>query len=149
MSLSNNVTLKGRFTAEPEIRNTPNGKKNLYFTIAVSKKYKDSTGELKEKVNYLDCVAYEPNSERIAKFFSKGDEILIGGELTSYSTQDRGEKRTKMIVELREWEFGQKKKENNDSFAEKNEYPSNEYSKWETKTNNLDSFVTPEELPFY
>lgn len=145
MSLSNNVALKGRFTAMPEIRVTSNGKKNLYFTIAVTKKYNDSLGELKEKVNYIDCVAYEPNSERITKFFSKGDQIHIGGEIASYTTKDRGENRTKMVVEVREWEFGEKKKENNFSSEKENDFS----SKWENKYSNLKDDITPEELPFY
>jgi single-stranded DNA-binding protein len=50
----------------------------------------------------------EKNAENIAKYFQKGDQIIINGEMNVGTHKDSKLARTDIYVQ--NWEFGQKKK---------------------------------------
>ena len=49
MASLNKVLLIGNLTKDPELRYTPNGTAVANLRIAVNRKFKDRTGELKEE----------------------------------------------------------------------------------------------------
>ena len=71
----NKVFLKGRLTNEPELRQTPNGVSVSKFTIAVNRRFD------REKTDFINCEAWRNTAEFISKFFCKGKEIAVVGEL--------------------------------------------------------------------
>ena len=91
----NVVILLGRLTANPEIRQTPNGISVCSFTIAVDRY---SNGE--RKADFINCVAWRQNAENIAKFFKKGSMIAINGSIQTrqYQDKDTGKNRTAFEV---------------------------------------------------
>ena len=93
----NNVCLVGRLTADPELRNTPNGHDVCSFTIAVDRGFASNDGE--RKADFINCVAWRNNAEFITKYFGKGQMIAIKGSLqqSSYTDKD-GNKRTSYDV---------------------------------------------------
>ena len=94
----NNVTLMGRLTADPELRQTPKGNKVCNFSIAVQRpKQKDSDPE----TDFFQCVAWKGSAELIEKYFGKGNMIAIQGRLRNETYLKKDEKRTatKIIVE--------------------------------------------------
>lgn len=68
----NVVSLIGRMTAEPELKQTANGKTVLRFTLAVKRSYGDKT-------DFIRCEAWNKTAETMAKFLKKGDPVAITG----------------------------------------------------------------------
>ena len=81
----NNVVLKGRLVRDPELRQTPSNISVISFTIAVDKCVKD--GE--KQADFIDCNAWRGTAEFISKYFTKGQEILIRGQLHNKQWTDK------------------------------------------------------------
>ena len=87
----NKVILVGRLTAVPELRQTGGGTSVTNFTLAVDRKY--SRGSEKQ-TDFLSIVAWRSTAEFICQYFTKGNAILIEGELQTRSwTDSQGNKR--------------------------------------------------------
>ena len=91
----NVVCLMGRLTADPEVRQTPNGISVCSFSIAVDR---FANGE--RKADFINCVAWKQNAENIARFFKKGNMIAINGSIQTrqYQEKDTGKNRTAFEV---------------------------------------------------
>ena len=82
MSDTNIVCIKGRLTKSAELKYTQNQKPFVNFSIAVNESIKDSaTGEWSSRANYFDVTAWGKYGEAVAKYMTKGREILISGHL--------------------------------------------------------------------
>ena len=92
----NHLILQGRLVAQPELRHTQNGVAVASFRVAWSRKYKETETEL-----FLNCVAWRGTAEMLCKYFGKGQEIIVEGELNTRGYTDwDGNKRqvTELIV---------------------------------------------------
>ena len=90
----NKAVIQGRLTKDPELRTTQSGTSVASFTGAWSEEYNGQESKL-----FLNCVAWKSTAEMLAKFFSKGKEIVVEGRLGSRSWEDRdGNKRE--VIEL-------------------------------------------------
>jgi len=100
MANLNQVFLMGNLTRDPELRYTPSGIAVTNLRIAVNRRYKTATGEVKEETAFLTVVAWGRQAETCTQFLSKGKPIFVEGRLQSRSweTQD-GQKRN--VLEVR------------------------------------------------
>ena len=82
----------GRLVAQPEVKESENGKKYTNFTIAVQRSYKNADGVY--ETDFLDVVSFGPRAETTAEYCQKGDMVGVKGrvETSSYENED-GEKR--------------------------------------------------------
>lgn len=71
----NKVILKGRLTADVDVKQTPNNIAVARFLIAVNRRFE------KDKTDFITCEAWRNTAEFLSKYFKKGQEILICGEL--------------------------------------------------------------------
>lgn len=94
----NNVMLMGNLTRDPELRQTPNGKNVVNFSLALNSAYKDAGGDWKEVTDYIDIVAWGTLAERVAQYMSKGRRCFVQGKLQSRSWEQDGQKRNKVEV---------------------------------------------------
>jgi single-strand DNA-binding protein len=63
-------------------------------------------GEKKEKVNYVSCLCWGARGETISKFFQRGKEIEVIGELDFQSWETKeGEKRNTLKVNVNQFHF--------------------------------------------
>lgn len=87
MSANNVVTLMGRFTRDPEIRNSQSGMTTARFSLAVDRK---GVKEGAKNVDFINCVAFSKTAEFIEKYFKKGTKALIRGHIIadSYTNKD-------------------------------------------------------------
>ncbi len=85
MSL-NKVIMQGRLTADPELKQTPNGILVTSFSLALNK------GE--GKADFFNIVAWRHTAEFVCKYFKKGDGIIITGHLSSRSYEKDNVKHT-------------------------------------------------------
>lgn len=90
----NHMTLQGRLTRDPELRQTTGGVSVCSFTVAWSEKYKDRETKL-----FMPCTAWRATGEMISRNFSKGREIAVEGSLSTREwTDNEGGKRS--VIEL-------------------------------------------------
>jgi single-strand DNA-binding protein len=95
----NKVQLIGNLTAEPEVRETPNGQKVATFSVATNRKWKDASGVLQEEVEYHNCVAWRGLADIAEQYMHKGKKVYIEGYLKTRSWDDTaGVKRYKTEV---------------------------------------------------
>lgn len=105
----NSVVLKGRLTADPELKNTANGIEYCTLSVAVDR----YMGKDKEKsVDFIPCKAWRQTAVFINKYFAKGQEILISGAINVDKYDKDGETRTFTSVAVDRAEFCGKKGEN-------------------------------------
>ena len=82
----NIIAIKGRLVRDPECRKTPNDITTCKITVAVDRAY-SSGGE--KQTDFFDCVFWRQGAEFVSKYFSKGKEILVQGEMQSRKWQDK------------------------------------------------------------
>lgn len=85
----NRIIIKGRIAREIEIRQTQTGKSVGNFSVAVDKGF----GENKS-ADFFRVQAWEKTADFVAKYFSKGKEILIEGRMESREYDKDGQKAT-------------------------------------------------------
>lgn len=109
MASFNKVILMGRLTADPELKQTQSGTAVTSFSLAVDRRY--NKGEEKQ-TDFITIVAWKNTAEFICKYFSKGQAILVCGELQTRSWEDQqGNKRYATEVVASEVTFCEAKKD--------------------------------------
>jgi single-strand DNA-binding protein len=94
--MSTTVPLKGRLTADPQLRFTAGGTPVSSFTVVMSRRGKNPAGEWEDKnTSFYDCNAFGPIAENICNHLQKGMAVVGLGEMhqESYTAKD-GEKKT-------------------------------------------------------
>lgn len=97
-----NVTLVGNLTKDPELRYTSAGKAVATAGIAVNKRWMNrQTNEWEEQTSFFNIVAWETLAENLAESFSKGDRVIVSGDLEQRSWETtEGEKRSTVEVKV-------------------------------------------------
>lgn len=100
MANFNRVFLMGNLTRDPELRYTPSGTAVTNLRMAVNRRYKTTTGEIKEETAFITVVAWGRQAETCSQFLAKGRPIFVEGRLQmrSWETPD-GQKRN--VLEVR------------------------------------------------
>lgn len=121
----NKVTIIGRLTQDPELRQVGTGSSVCSFSIANNRSY-TKDGEKKENVSYVNCVAWGKTGEMIAQYCKKGKQVAIDGRLQSDSWEDKetGKKRSALKVIVESFQFLSNAKEHGQSSVA--DYPDNE-----------------------
>ena len=87
----NKAILMGRLTADPEIKQTPNGVAVAKFTLAVNRRF---AKEGQQQADFINCVAWRNQADFIGKYFRKGNMAAIVGSIqTSSWNGEDGKKR--------------------------------------------------------
>ena len=91
------ITLIGNLGKDAQARTTAQGKTFYTFSVAVSEKYRTATGEEREETTWFDCLT---NSEKIAKYLTKGKKVYIEGnpKLNLYHSEQTGETKASIQV---------------------------------------------------
>jgi single-strand DNA-binding protein len=113
----NRVILMGRLTADPELRQTPQGTAVTSFTIAVDRRIKTENGQ---QADFITCVAWRKTAEFICRYFQKGRMIAIEGQIQSRSWDTQDGKRqyaTEVIVDNVSFTGEKPQTENTDGFT--------------------------------
>jgi single-strand DNA-binding protein len=98
----NKVILAGNLTRDPELRYTPSGTAIAKFGLALNRKWKDQSGELKEEVTFVDVDAFGKQAELIGQYLKKGNPLLVEGRLRTDTWEDKQtqQKRSRLGVVL-------------------------------------------------
>lgn len=82
----NQITIAGRLTADPELKQTQSGISVTSFNVAVNRRAKKGEEAV---ADFLPCVAWRQTAEFIVKFFRKGSAICVTGSLQMRKWQDQ------------------------------------------------------------
>ena len=103
----NIVVLKGRLTHEPELKQVGANQTSVCdFTIATDRRFE------RDKTDFISCQAWSKTAEFISKYFSKGQEIAVFGELHIDKYEKDGENRYITRIKVDNVEFCGSKAEN-------------------------------------
>lgn len=88
----NLVTLQGRLTKDPELRQTQSGTAVTSFSLAFNDR---------EETNFFDCVAWKSTAEFVCQYLRKASMVVVEGRLQTRDWKDQnGNKRrnTEIVV---------------------------------------------------
>jgi single-strand DNA-binding protein len=107
MANFNKVYLMGNLTRDPEMRVTPKGTAICQFGLAISRSWKDESGQTREETAFVDIEAWGKQGEVIAKYCTKGRPLFVEGRLKFDQWEDKtsGQKRSKLKVVLENFQF--------------------------------------------
>ncbi len=108
----NKITLGGRLTADPELRQTNSGVMVTSVGIAVNRRFANREDAQAQQTDFFNLVAWRGMAEFISKYFHKGSSICVVGsvQIRNY-TDSQGAKRTSVDVVVDEAYFVDSKSE--------------------------------------
>lgn len=98
----NKVMLIGHLGKDPELRYTSNGIAVASFSIATNEAWKDQDGNLQERTEWHNIVAWRRVAEICGEYLKKGKRVYIEGKIQTRSYDDKnGVKRytTEIVVD--------------------------------------------------
>ena len=106
MANYNKVLMMGNLTRDPELKRTSSDMAVAQIGIAVNRRYKDKTGEMREETTFVDCEAWGRTAETMTKYLSKGKPVFIEGRLKLDQWQDKdGNNRSKLKIVIENFQF--------------------------------------------
>jgi single-strand DNA-binding protein len=105
------VIVVGNLGRDPETRYTPSGAMNVNFSLAVSRRFRDSSGQDQERTNWFRITAWGRLAETLdgltqRGYLAKGKQVLVEGriELNEWTDQ-QGEKRASLEVTANDFQL--------------------------------------------
>lgn len=109
----NLIVLKGRLIADPETKKVGANQTTVCeFCVATDRRFE------KDKTDFINCRAWGNTGEFIGKYFGKGKEIALVGELHIDKYEKDGENRYSTRVKVDNVEFCGSKNNNAEPKAE-------------------------------
>jgi single-strand DNA-binding protein len=84
----NKVLLIGWVDADPEIRQTPNGRQIASFTLATPRSWVSSQGERHEETEWFSVVAWGRLAEICGNLLAKDQQVYVEGRLQTRRWED-------------------------------------------------------------
>src|SRR5512139_1224590 len=102
MPALNRVQIIGRMGRDPESKYTPTGKKVAHFSVAISNRWKDREGEMRESTEWVNVEAWERLGETCQQFLRKGSLVYVEGRLKTDKYETEGDTRyfTKVVAQV-------------------------------------------------
>ena len=106
MANYNKVLMMGNLTRDPELKRTSSDMAVAQIGMAVNRRYKDKTGEMREETTFVDCEAWGRTAETMTKYLSKGKPVFIEGRFKLDQWQDKdGNNRSKLKIVIENFQF--------------------------------------------
>lgn len=89
----------GNLGRDPEMRFMPDGKAVCNFSIAISERYKDKSGESKEVTEWVNIAFFGKLAEIAGEYLKKGSKVYIEGKMkTEKYSKDGVDRYTTKII---------------------------------------------------
>lgn len=150
MSANNNVTIIGRLTADPELKQTNSGLNTCRINVAVNRSF---SKDKEQTADFITVTAWRQTADFICKYFSKGKMIAIQGEIrTGNYTDNNGNKHYTFEVLADNVSFCGDRQQNNISNTD-NQSKQQNTTKVNTNIGDIglegfEDVITKEQLPF-
>jgi single-strand DNA-binding protein len=96
----NKVMLIGNLGKDPEVRYTSAGVPVATFSMATSDSWKDQEGNLQEKTEWHNIVAWRKLAEICGEWLKKGKKVYIEGRIQTRSYDDKNTGQKRYITEV-------------------------------------------------
>ncbi|HOV99106.1 MAG TPA: single-stranded DNA-binding protein [Bacteroidota bacterium] len=83
----NKVILIGNLGQDPEVRYTASGVAVATFSVATNESYKDQEGNLQERTQWHNIVAWDKLAQICGEYLKKGSKVYLEGRI-QYRTYD-------------------------------------------------------------
>lgn len=113
----NKVILIGNLTKDPELTTTTSGISVCKFTVAVSRPFKNASGE--QEADFLPIIVWRQQAENCGKYLRKGSKCAIDGSIQTRTYDDKdGNRRyvTEVVAERVEFISGGGNRQSEDEF---------------------------------
>ncbi len=101
--MSNNVTIIGNLTSDPELRFTASGVAMVNLSVADSRRYQDRNGEWQEETSFFRGTCWRDLAENVAESLTKGARVIISGRMKQRTWEtNEGEKRNVVEIDIQE-----------------------------------------------
>lgn len=129
----NKMILQGRLVADPELHTTQSGVQVCRFRVACDRSFKSKDPNA-QSVDFFNVTAWRGTGETIAKYFTKGQMIIVSGrvEIGSYTNKDGANVPTFTLI-AEEFSFCGRENSNgqggqynqNGQYSQNTQYPQN------------------------
>jgi single-strand DNA-binding protein len=96
----NKVMLIGNLGRDPELRYTTSGVAVATFGLATNESWKDQDGNVQEKTEWHNIVAWRKLAEICGEWLKKGKKVYVEGRLQTRSYDDRNTGTKKYMTEI-------------------------------------------------
>lgn len=83
--MKNQLSIIGITGGDADVKTLADGNSVVSFSVAVTEKFKNAAGEVKEKTTWFNCSKwFKPNvSTKVSEFIRKGDRIGVDGVVSA------------------------------------------------------------------
>ena len=96
----NKVMLIGNLGKDPELRYTTSGVAVATFCLATNESWKDQDGNLQERTEWHNIVAWRKLAEICGEWLKKGKKVYIEGRIQTRSYDDKNTGTKKYMTEI-------------------------------------------------
>jgi single-strand DNA-binding protein len=96
----NRVMLIGNLGKDPELRYTTSGVAVASFSLATNESWKDQDGNLQERTEWHNIVAWKKLAEICGEWLKKGKKIYVEGRIQTRSYDDKNTGAKKYMTEI-------------------------------------------------
>ena len=146
----NKVILGGRLTADPELKQTPNGIPVVTFSIAVNRRFQ-SKENAQQQTDFFNVTAWRATAEFVSRYFHKGSSICVIGSLQNRTwTDQQGAKRYSTEVLAEEAHFVDSNGQGGTGFVNQDTYEQSapQFSSAPAAAPQFEDMSNEDDLPF-
>ena len=92
----NQIVLVGRLVKDPVLKETEQGKKRSFITLAIPRSFKNAEGSY--DTDFIDCILWDGIAKNTAEYCKKGD--VIGVKVRLQSRKYEMYNTTKFVIEV-------------------------------------------------
>jgi single-strand DNA-binding protein len=98
MATLNRVFLMGNLTRDPEVRYLKSGQAVCDLRLAISRRFKTTTGEEREETCFVNVAVWGRQGEACGQYLSKGSPLFVDGRLQYEEWEKDGQKSSRLRV---------------------------------------------------
>jgi single-strand DNA-binding protein len=96
----NKIMLIGNLGKDPELRYTGGGAPVATFSLATNESWKDQDGNMQERTEWHNIVAWSKLAEICQQYLKKGRRVYVEGRIQTRSYDDKNTGAKKYITEV-------------------------------------------------
>lgn len=73
----NRVLIAGNLARDPQMKETSNGRSLATFPVAINKRWRTSSGEIKKETAFFRIIVWNGTAELCNRYLKKGRSVLV------------------------------------------------------------------------
>ena len=93
----NRIIIAGKVSQDPELHQTPSGRKFTDISLSIVDMWKDNKDKVIKKTTKINVIAWGKQAENCIKYISKGMHIMCEGKIESETYRDSDGKTQNLV----------------------------------------------------